>query len=73
MNTLIRVTAIVTSCWMFAAAITAQAETLRIASEGAYPPFNYIDPDNTLHGFDIDIANALCERMQVTCTFVTQD
>lgn len=73
MNTLIRVTAIVTTCWMFTAAITAQAETLRIASEGAYPPFNYIDPDNTLHGFDIDIANALCERMQVTCTFVTQD
>ncbi|KJZ56538.1 MULTISPECIES: transporter substrate-binding domain-containing protein [Pseudomonas fluorescens group] len=51
----------------------AHAETLRIASEGAYPPFNYVDSTNTLHGFDIDIANALCERMKVTCTFVTQD
>lgn len=51
----------------------AQAETLRIASEGAYPPFNYVDSTNTLHGFDIDIANVLCERMKVECTFVTQD
>ncbi|PRW86057.1 amino acid ABC transporter, partial [Pseudomonas fragi] len=51
----------------------AHAETLRIASEGAYPPFNYVDSNNRLHGFDIDIANALCERMKVNCTFVTQD
>ncbi|NWA66211.1 transporter substrate-binding domain-containing protein [Pseudomonas reactans] len=62
------------TAWLLCtAAGVAQAETLRIASEGAYPPFNYVDSTNTLHGFDIDIANALCERMKVQCTFVTQD
>lgn len=51
----------------------AQAETLRIGTEGAYPPFNQIGPDGKVFGFDIDIANALCGAMQVECVFVTQD
>ena len=52
---------------------SAQAETLTIATEGAYPPFSYVDSNNTLHGFDIDIANALCEKMKVECKVVAQD
>lgn len=52
---------------------SAQAETLTIATEGAYPPFSYVDSNNTLHGFDVDIANALCEKMKVECKVVSQD
>lgn len=48
-------------------------ETLKIGTEGAYPPFNNLTADGKLEGFDIDIANALCEEMKVTCEFVTQD
>ncbi|WP_027907602.1 transporter substrate-binding domain-containing protein [Pseudomonas taiwanensis] len=51
----------------------ASAETVRFATEGGYPPFNYVDADNKLHGFDIDITYALCEQMKVECTLVAQD
>ncbi|MGZ0700960.1 transporter substrate-binding domain-containing protein [Pseudomonas piscis] len=61
------------ACVLAVAATTAQAEVLRIATEGAYPPFNYVDSSNQLHGFDVDIANALCERMKVECQIVAQD
>ena len=46
---------------------------VRIGTEGAYPPFNTLTSDGKLEGFDIDIANALCDEMKVKCTFVTQD
>jgi len=49
------------------------ADTLRIGTEGAYPPFNMVDENGNLHGFDIDVANALCERMERDCAFVKQD
>jgi len=51
----------------------AAAEKVRMGTEGAYPPFNQIDPSGKLIGFDVDVGNALCERMKVECVWVTQD
>jgi ABC-type amino acid transport substrate-binding protein len=49
------------------------ADKIRIATEGAYSPFNYVNPKGELEGFDVDIANALCETMKADCTLATQD
>lgn len=46
---------------------------LRIATEGAYPPFNTVDANGQLAGFDVDIANALCAEMKANCQLVAQD
>ncbi len=48
-------------------------KTVRIASEGAYPPWNATDPSGKLIGFEVDLGNDLCKRMKVTCEFVAQD
>jgi arginine/ornithine transport system substrate-binding protein len=46
---------------------------VRVAIEGAYPPFSSVDEKGQLHGFDVDMTNALCEQMKVKCTLVKQD
>lgn len=57
----------------FAAAQAAEGPTLRIATEGAYPPFNFFTADGQLGGFDIEIGRALCAQMKAKCDFVAQD
>ena len=51
----------------------ASADKLRIATEGAYAPFNFIDASGKPGGFDVDLVLALCEKMQAECEIVTQD
>lgn len=51
----------------------AQGRTIRIATEGAYAPWNFTAAGGALQGFEIDLANDLCRRMNATCTIVAQD
>lgn len=41
--------------------------SLRFATDANYPPFNYRDQDGQLTGFNVDLANAICEELVVSC------
>ncbi|NWA02358.1 lysine/arginine/ornithine ABC transporter substrate-binding protein [Pseudomonas gingeri] len=51
----------------------AEAPVLKIATEGAYAPWNFTRPGGQLDGFEIDLAHELCERMKARCEVVAQD
>jgi octopine/nopaline transport system substrate-binding protein len=46
---------------------------VRIATEGAYAPWNFMDSSGKLSGYEIDLANDLCSRMKVDCELIAQD
>ena len=64
---------IVLSLSVFGIATIANSQTIRIGTEGAYPPWNNINSAGDLEGAEIDFGNEACERMGVTCEWVTQD
>lgn len=48
-------------------------QKLVIGTEGAYPPFNYLDSNGEVKGFEIDLGNAMCKRLGVKCEWFVQD
>jgi octopine/nopaline transport system substrate-binding protein len=55
------------------AAAAKEWTTVKIATEGAYPPWNATDSSGQLVGFELDLAKDLCGRMGVECEVVAQD
>lgn len=50
----------------------AQEKQLRIGTEASYAPFEYKNPQGEIVGFDVDVANAICEKMQTKCEWIDQ-
>jgi len=49
------------------------ADSIKIGTEGAYPPWNSKDAAGNLIGFEVELANELCKIMKHDCTIVEQD
>ena len=49
------------------------AKSIRIGTEGAYPPWNNLNSAGELEGAEIDFGNEACARMGADCEWVTQD
>ena len=64
---------VVLSLGVLGLASIANSQTIRIGTEGAYPPWNNLNSAGELEGAEIDFGNEACERMGVTCEWVTQD
>ena len=50
----------------------AQEKKLRIGTEAGYAPFEYKNAQGEIVGFDVDVANAICEKLQATCEWIDQ-
>jgi polar amino acid transport system substrate-binding protein len=59
-----------------AVALTSQmafADTVRLGTEGAYAPWNFLDDSGEVAGFERDLGDELCKRAGLTCEWVTND
>ena len=48
-------------------------KALRIGTDTTYAPFSSKDAKGEIIGFDIDLGNELCQRIEAKCTWVTSD
>ncbi len=63
---------VVISIAFIAQAFAGDWKRIKIATEGAYPPWNYFDASGKLVGFEIELIKDLCGRMNAECEVVTQ-
>ncbi len=49
------------------------AQTVRMGTEGAYPPYNFINDAGEVDGFERELGDQLCEMAGLTCEWVTTD
>lgn len=52
--------------------LPAAAETVRIATSADYPPWESVDTNGNMVGFDIDVGNAACEKAKLKCEWTNQ-
>ncbi|NCO86376.1 MAG: transporter substrate-binding domain-containing protein [Rhodobacterales bacterium] len=69
MKKLILTTAALALMGTFAAA----QDVVRMGTEGAYPPYNFINDAGAVDGFEIELGNELCARAGLTCEWVVND
>jgi octopine/nopaline transport system substrate-binding protein len=75
MRQLLKLTALLSIMVISSALISEAAagdwKRIKIGTEGAYPPWNYVDDTGKLVGFEIELAKDLCARMNAECEIVT--
>lgn len=48
-------------------------DVVRMGTEGAYPPYNFINDAGEVAGFERELGDELCKRAGLTCTWATND
>ncbi|MFW2542128.1 transporter substrate-binding domain-containing protein [Primorskyibacter sp. 2E107] len=55
------------------AAFAESHSVVRMGTEGAYPPYNFINDSGEVDGFERELGDELCARAELTCEWVTND
>jgi polar amino acid transport system substrate-binding protein len=48
-------------------------DEVRLGTEGAYPPYNFINDAGEIDGFERELGDELCRRANLTCTWVINE
>lgn len=62
-----------TTALALSASIALAGDVVRLGTEGAYPPWNYINDSGEVDGFERELGDELCKRAELTCEWVTND
>lgn len=65
--------ALFVACGLLAFSVGVHADTVRIATDATFPPFEYINDQGELAGFDVDLTRAVCERAQLDCELIAAE
>ncbi len=49
------------------------ADKIRLGTEGAYAPYNFVNDDGKLAGFEIELGDALCAAIKAECEWVVNE
>ncbi len=49
------------------------ADVVRMGTEGAYPPYNFVNDAGEVDGFERELGDELCKRANLTCEWVVND
>ena len=50
-----------------------ESDTVRMGTEGAYPPYNFINDEGEVDGFERELGDELCRRAELECVWVTNE
>ncbi|NRP12419.1 Lysine/arginine/ornithine-binding periplasmic protein [Aliiroseovarius sp. xm-m-379] len=64
---------ILTTAALAVSAGFAMADTVRMGTEGAYAPWNFVNDNGEIDGFERELGDELCKRAELECTWVKND
>ncbi len=65
--------ALATSALALSASMAMAMDVVRMGTEGAYPPWNFINDAGEVDGFERELGDELCKRAELTCEWVTNE
>jgi len=62
-----------TAALAFTASFAMAQDVVRMGTEGAYPPWNFLNDAGEVDGFERELGDELCKRAELTCEWVTNE
>ncbi|MGQ3489141.1 transporter substrate-binding domain-containing protein [uncultured Roseovarius sp.] len=62
-----------TAALALSASFAMAQDVVRMGTEGAYPPWNFINDSGEVDGFERELGDELCKRAELTCEWVTNE